>query len=68
MRPTKDTFRMWDNATVELARRAKIPIALPAKTIERVKGTLGTKNYEPFGYIISADRPRTYEAFNIGTP
>src|SRR5262249_18863890 len=27
MRPTKDTFRMWDNATVELARRAKIPIA-----------------------------------------
>ena len=50
-----------------LLPKGLIPIALPAKTIERVKGTLATKKYEPFGYIMSADRPRTYAKFNIGT-
>jgi hypothetical protein len=50
-----------------LLPKGLIPTALPAKTIERVKGTLGTKKYEAFGYIMSADRPRTYAEFNIGT-
>jgi hypothetical protein len=51
-----------------LLPKGLIPIALPAKTIERVKGTLGTKKYEPFGWISSGFRRRTYEPFNVGTP
>jgi|SRR5262245_25262958 len=50
-----------------LLPKGLIPPALPAKTIERVKGTLATKKYQQFGYIMSADRPRTYAKFNIGT-
>jgi hypothetical protein len=42
-----------------LLPKGLIPTVLPAKTIERVKGTLGTKKYEPFGFIASGERRRT---------
>jgi hypothetical protein len=50
-----------------LLPKGLIPIALPVKTIERIKRTLGTKKYEDFGFIEDISRPRTFARFNIGT-